>query len=69
MDAAERSLQKSFETNPGKIFQNLFIDWEIIGDMAIANTVIAAAAKDAFEPLNQNADTDLISVAGNALSI
>jgi hypothetical protein len=69
MDAAERSLQKSFETNPGNIFQNLFIDWEIIGDMAIANTVIAAAAKDAFEPLNQNADTDLISVAGNALSI
>jgi hypothetical protein len=32
MQAAERSLQRNIETNVGDVFQNLFIDWEPIGD-------------------------------------
>ena len=34
MRAAEMSLQKNIETNVGAIFQNLFIDWEEVGEAA-----------------------------------
>lgn len=43
MEAAESSIQKNIAANPGNIFQNLFIDWEVVGKPAhLAETFIQA---------------------------
>jgi len=41
MEAAELSLQRNIEMNAGAIFQNLFIDWEIIGESPIFKTILS----------------------------
>lgn len=43
MEAAELSLQRNIEMNTGAIFQNLFIDWEIIGESAIFQTILPSS--------------------------
>jgi hypothetical protein len=40
MDAAELSLQRNIDMNVGAIFQNLFIDWELIGKSPTFQTII-----------------------------
>ena len=35
MEAAEKSLQRSLEINNDGMFQNLFIEWETVGDVAL----------------------------------
>jgi hypothetical protein len=35
MEAAERSLLRSLEINNDDMFQNLFIEWETVGDLAL----------------------------------
>jgi len=52
MEAAEKSLQKNIETNIGNIFQNLFIDWEIVGDPVSLNTVISLDTREIFEQVD-----------------
>lgn len=42
MDAAEVSLQRNMDMNIGAIFQNLFIDWEPIGESPAFQTIIQA---------------------------
>jgi len=69
MEAAEKSLQKSFEINIGDIFQNLFIEWEVVGDAIISNTVISSVAKEVFEPSNQNIETDLVLMIEDNLHV
>jgi hypothetical protein len=39
LDAAERSLQRNVEMNDGTIFQNLFIEWETLGEMPLFQTI------------------------------
>jgi len=36
MEAAEKSLQRSLEINNDDLFQNLFIEWETIGELALS---------------------------------
>lgn len=36
MDAAQRSLQKGIEHNWGLVYQNVFIEWEEVGEMPIS---------------------------------
>lgn len=50
MEAAEKSLQKNIETNSGNIFQNLFVNWEVMGDAATTNMVIPSKTKKMPEP-------------------
>lgn len=69
LEAAEKSLQKSFEINTDDIFQNLFIEWEVVGDTVISNTVISPAAKAVLEPSNQNIETDLALGIKNDLQL
>ena len=40
LQAAERSLQRNIDSNPGPIFQNLFIDWETVGEIPPVNDAI-----------------------------
>jgi len=54
MEAAEKSLQKNIETNIGDIFQNLFIDWETIGDAIATNTIISPQVNKIVEQPDQN---------------
>ena len=54
MEAAEKSLQRNIATNIGDIFQNLFIDWETIGDAIAANTIISPQANKIVEQSDQN---------------
>jgi hypothetical protein len=43
LDAAETSLQHNMEMNTGAIFQNLFIEWEPIGESPAFQTIIQAS--------------------------
>lgn len=36
LEAAEKSLQRSLEINNDDLFQNLFIEWETLGDLALS---------------------------------
>jgi len=36
MEAAEKSLQRSLEINNDDLFQNLFIEWETLGELALS---------------------------------
>jgi hypothetical protein len=65
MEAAEKSLQKNIETNSGDIFQNLFIDWETIGDAMAVNTVIAPPADGILEQSDQGTGIDLLAKIEN----
>lgn len=40
LDAAEKSLQRNVEMNAGAIFQNLFIDWEPLGETPSVQTIL-----------------------------
>lgn len=42
MEAAELSLQRNIEMNPGAIFQNLFIDWETVGESPVFQSILSA---------------------------
>jgi len=44
-EAAELSLKRNIEMNVGGIFQNLFIDWESIGESPIFNTILSTSTK------------------------
>jgi GGDEF domain-containing protein len=43
MDAAERSLQRSLEINNDDMFQNLFIEWETVGEVALSTPLFEKA--------------------------
>ncbi len=45
MEAAEKSLEKGIESNIGGIFQNLFIDWEIIGEPIMTKNILSHTPK------------------------
>ena len=53
MEAAELSLQRNIEMNAGGIFQNLFIDWELVGESPSVKTILPSNTKgilDASHP-------------------
>ena len=39
MEAAEKSLQRSLEINHDDMFQNLFIEWETVGEVALSTAL------------------------------
>lgn len=39
LEAAEKSLQRSLEINHDDMFQNLFIEWETVGEIALATAL------------------------------
>jgi GGDEF domain-containing protein len=43
MEAAERSLQQSVEMNSDDLFQNLFIEWETVGEQPLAVPLLGKA--------------------------
>jgi hypothetical protein len=43
MEAAERSLQRSLEINNDDLFQNLFIEWETIGELSLTTPLFEKA--------------------------
>jgi len=43
MEAAEKSLRRSLEINNDDMFQNLFIEWETVGDLAIPTPLFEKA--------------------------
>ena len=43
LEAAEKSLQRSLEINNDDIFQNLFIEWETVGEVALATALFEKA--------------------------
>ena len=43
MEAAEKSLRRSLEINNNDIFQNLFIEWETVGDLALPTPLFEKA--------------------------
>ena len=43
MEAAEKSLRRSLEINNEDMFQNLFIEWETVGDLAIPTPLFEKA--------------------------
>lgn len=43
MEAAERSLQRSLEINNDEMFQNLFIEWETVGEVALPTPLFEKA--------------------------
>jgi GGDEF domain-containing protein len=50
MEAAERSLQKNLETNLD-LFQNLFIDWETIGELPVARSILTPDSESDFKQI------------------
>lgn len=54
MEAAELSLQRNIEMNAGAIFQNLFIDWEAIGESPIFKTILSSGTA-VFDAPDSNA--------------
>jgi hypothetical protein len=49
LEMTEKSLQKNIENNSGSIFQNIFIDWEVIGDSTTTNLTVSTEAKKKTE--------------------
>jgi GGDEF domain-containing protein len=43
MEAAQKSLQRSLEINNDDLFQNLFIEWETVGDLALSTPLFEKA--------------------------
>jgi GGDEF domain-containing protein len=43
MEAAEKSLQRSLEINNDDMFQNLFIEWETVGEVALSTALFEKA--------------------------
>jgi hypothetical protein len=43
MEAAEKSLQRSLEINNDDMFQNLFIEWETVGEVALSTPLFEKA--------------------------
>ena len=43
MEAAEKSLQRSLELNTGDLFQNLFIEWASVGEIALSTPLFEKA--------------------------
>ena len=43
MEAAQKSLQRSLEINNDDMFQNLFIEWEIVGELALSTPLFEKA--------------------------
>lgn len=43
MEAAKKSLQRSLEINNDDMFQNLFIEWETVGDLALPTPLFEKA--------------------------
>jgi hypothetical protein len=61
MEAAEKSLQKNIEANSGSIFQNLFIDWEVIGD-STTNLTVSIDAKKEIKPPEKVPEVEMFPV-------
>ncbi|MEP7133576.1 MAG: hypothetical protein ABI904_01465 [Chloroflexota bacterium] len=57
LEAAELSLTRNVETNVGGIFQNLFIDWEIIGETPSFSTILPAKAKGVLDTSESDQST------------
>jgi len=68
MAEAEKSIHKNIEANPGNIFQNLFIDWEVVGEPIVSNTVLALGGISMFiDPADHNVpDRALLAVENNS---
>jgi hypothetical protein len=49
MEAAEKSLQRNIETNIGGIFQNLFIDWETLGELSTVKTILPPSTRGVLD--------------------
>lgn len=43
MEAAERSLQQSLEINSDDLFQNIFIEWASVGELALSSPLLEKA--------------------------
>ena len=43
MEAAENSLQRSLEINMGDLFQNLFIEWQTVGELSLPTPLFEKA--------------------------
>jgi GGDEF domain-containing protein len=43
LEAAQKSLQRSLEINNDDMFQNLFIEWEIVGELALSTPLFEKA--------------------------
>jgi hypothetical protein len=43
LEAAETSLQRSLEINNDVLFQNLFIEWETVGEIALSTALFEKA--------------------------
>ena len=43
MEAAERSLQQSLEINSNDLFQNIFIEWVSVGELALPSPLLEKA--------------------------
>jgi GGDEF domain-containing protein len=43
LEAAQKSLQRSLEINNDAMFQNLFIEWEIVGELALSTPLFEKA--------------------------
>src|SRR6476469_9199028 len=44
LEAAERSLQRNVEMNLGGVFQNVFLDWELIGEVPTFDAILPPRA-------------------------
>jgi hypothetical protein len=66
LEAAEASLQKSLETNTGDVFQNLFIEWTMLGEQ---NTSTVFIGEDFSKPADtQETGNEAEPPAGTDLS-
>jgi len=50
LEAAESSLQKSIETNTGDVFQNLFIEWTMLGEQHTSTVFIGGDIQKPADP-------------------
>jgi hypothetical protein len=52
LEAAERSLKLNLKTNPGDLYQNVFIEWETVGESALDVQAPPAAPEEVVVPLD-----------------
>jgi hypothetical protein len=52
LEAAERSLKLNLKTNPGDLYQNVFLEWETVGESALDVQAPPAAPEEIVVPLD-----------------
>lgn len=50
LDAAEQSLKRNLKTNPDELYQNIFIEWEMVGERPNVPLAMISAEIDKEEP-------------------